>query len=65
MVLIHLKQPDGDEFYFEAPSADLIDVVATELATVHNMRLKARHALTAIFLSARSLPQHVLSLVHP
>ncbi len=42
MVLIHLTQPDGDEFYFEAPSADLIDVVATELATVHNMRLKAR-----------------------
>ena len=42
MVLIHLKQPDGDEFYFEAPSADLIDVVSSELAALHNMRLKVR-----------------------
>lgn len=40
MVLIHLKQPDGDEFYFETPADTLVDVVATDLATVHNMRLK-------------------------
>jgi hypothetical protein len=42
MVLIHLKQPDGDEFLYEAPSADTIENVATELATIHNMRLKLR-----------------------